>query len=69
MYLQKDLSLLTEAKDSEPDKVLEKFDPMPSKSVQNRIDFFFQPYNQQQEFGKFMKFKNIESQDQSTNWK
>lgn len=39
-----------------PEKLLMQFDPTPSRKVQEKIDFFFAPYNQKYSISKSMKF-------------
>ena len=39
-----------------PEKLLMQFDPTPSRKVQEKIDFFFAPYNQKQSIAKSMMF-------------
>ena len=41
-----------------PERLLMEFDPTPSHKVQDKIDFFFMPYNFESNVSKFMKFKN-----------
>ena len=45
-------------KTNTPEKLLEQFDPRPSLQVQEKIDYFFIPYNFEYTVSKSMKFQN-----------
>ena len=45
-------------KSKTPERLLKAFDPTPSRKVQEKIDFFFMPYNLESNVSKFMKFKS-----------
>ena len=46
-----------------PRKMLEMFNPMPSEKVQAKVNFFFRPYNADQNISKHMRFDVDEKAD------
>ncbi len=40
----------------EPNEMLKAFDPLPSKEIQQKIDYFFMPYSAERNTNKHMKF-------------
>lgn len=57
-------------KTNTPEKLLEQFDPRPSLKVQEKIDYFFIPYNFEYTVSKSMKFRsNQKEQNQVLNSK
>jgi len=40
-----------------PHKLLAQFDNLPSKKVQQKIEYYFMPYNLDYKFNKFMHFE------------
>mmetsp|Transcript_10158 Transcript_10158/g.15500 ORF Transcript_10158/g.15500 Transcript_10158/m.15500 type:complete len:148 (+) Transcript_10158:197-640(+) len=47
-----------------PDKLLAKTNPIPSKALQRKMDYFYFPYNKSVNYSKHMKFENDEKVDQ-----
>ena len=47
-----------------PNSLWKDFDPLPEKDLQEKINFFILPINQEQNFAKFMKFDFDEKKDQ-----
>lgn len=45
-----------------PNQILDKFNPLPSQDIQQKINFYFMPYNQLQHTEKYMIFDDKESQ-------
>ena len=47
-----------------PNTLWKDFDPLPCDEIQEKINFFILPLNQEQNYGKFMKFYFDEKKDQ-----
>ena len=44
----------------QPNELLKAFDPLPSKTIQKKVDYFFMPYSAERNTLKHMKFESPE---------
>jgi len=66
MYMLSDSdcdSIENDNRSMSPNKLLEKFDPLPNAHVMKKLTYFFQPYNMDLNKEKFMRFDINETLD------
>ena len=52
-----------EMKEGNPNVLVEQFNPLPSEKIQEKMNFFFMPYNPELSFCRHMEFKQDHAQD------